>query len=275
MDGRVWLATSDPNALTAVDADRPNDIATSTPTEAQLNLGAADRDWLWTTQFDTGLLERRSHDGALVGSVYVVDSPTGLVVGEDDVWVSAQRSTDPITRVSKATLAATATPWRESRVVGETTDAIWLGDHLGFDDATLVRLDRLTRKRSKPWGAPVSIHLGRRGVSTRYHILSDEDLASALRLYEADGLLAQVGEQFGVSAGTLLNAFRRAGAPTRPVGTNHWSSRGVNRTTRSVGLKLSTLHAGQQHVSYALGVRFGAVPARLLGADDLAIGWSD
>jgi hypothetical protein len=38
MDGRVWLATHEPNALTAINADDPNDIATSIPTTASVNL---------------------------------------------------------------------------------------------------------------------------------------------------------------------------------------------------------------------------------------------
>ena len=147
MDGRVWLATHEPNALTAFDADHPSEIAGSISTAASVNLGAPDREWLWTTQFDTGLLERRSHDGGVVSSVYVVDSPTGLVVGEDDVWVSAQHFTDPITRVAKKSLNPTATAWSEPRVVADTGDAIWLGDHLGFDNDTLIP-PRSSRRRS-------------------------------------------------------------------------------------------------------------------------------
>ena len=68
-------------------------------------------------------------------------------------------------------------------------------------------------------------HLKRRGVSTRYKIIAEADLAEAVRLYEEGWSLARVGEQFGVSAHTVLSAFRAAGIATRPVGTNQWSAR--------------------------------------------------
>ena len=69
----------------------------------------------------------------------------------------------------------------------------------------------------------VSAHLARRGVSTRYQILGEDDLAKAVELYTQGWSLARVGQQLGVSAGTLLNAFKRADVRTRPVGTNQWS----------------------------------------------------
>jgi hypothetical protein len=69
----------------------------------------------------------------------------------------------------------------------------------------------------------VSAHLARRGVSTRYQILGEDELAKAVELYAQGCSLARVGQQFGVSAGTVLNAFKRADVRTRPVGTNQWS----------------------------------------------------
>lgn len=69
----------------------------------------------------------------------------------------------------------------------------------------------------------ISAHLARRGVRTRYRILGEEEMANAVRLYERGLSLARVGEHFGVSAGTMLNAFKRTSVPTRPVGTNQWA----------------------------------------------------
>ena len=66
-------------------------------------------------------------------------------------------------------------------------------------------------------------HLKRRGVSTRYKIIAEKDLAEAARLYAQGWSLARVGEHFGVGAHTVLNTFRTAGIATRPVGTNQWS----------------------------------------------------
>jgi hypothetical protein len=68
-------------------------------------------------------------------------------------------------------------------------------------------------------------HLADARVATRYRILSDADLVEAHRLYEQGLSLARVGEHFGVATRTVLNAFQRAGVPTRPIGTNQWSAR--------------------------------------------------
>ena len=71
-------------------------------------------------------------------------------------------------------------------------------------------------------------HLKRRGVSTRYKIIAEADLAEAVRLYAQGLSLARVGERFGIGAlTTVLNAFRAAGVTvaTRPLGTNQWSVR--------------------------------------------------
>jgi DNA-directed RNA polymerase specialized sigma24 family protein len=61
----------------------------------------------------------------------------------------------------------------------------------------------------------------RAGAETRYRV--DADIEAARELYEAGLSLAKVGEELGVSAGTVLNLFRRAGIPTRAVGTNRWA----------------------------------------------------
>jgi hypothetical protein len=61
------------------------------------------------------------------------------------------------------------------------------------------------------------------GVDVRYRILTDADLDEARALYESGVSLAAVGERFGVAAGTVLNAFGKAGFPTRKIGTNQWS----------------------------------------------------
>jgi hypothetical protein len=60
-------------------------------------------------------------------------------------------------------------------------------------------------------------------VPTRYRILSDADVAIAQQQYEAGHSLATIGEHFGVSDRTVLNAFHRAGIRTRAPGTNQWS----------------------------------------------------
>ena len=67
-------------------------------------------------------------------------------------------------------------------------------------------------------------HLKRRGVLTRYRIITEKDLAEAARLYEEGWSLARVGEHFGVSARTVMSTFRAARIATRPVGTNQWSA---------------------------------------------------
>lgn len=159
MDDRVWLATQNPNALCAIDVADPARVATTIETGAAVNLGSTDRQWLWTTQWENGFLQRRSHDGAVVDSVYVVENPTGLVLDIDDVWVSPSHFTDPVIRVAKDSLVSTAMPWRDdniAHVVGVTTDAIWLGESQGFDNSTLVRLDRATGNRRVILSAPNS-----------------------------------------------------------------------------------------------------------------------
>jgi predicted DNA-binding protein YlxM (UPF0122 family) len=70
----------------------------------------------------------------------------------------------------------------------------------------------------------ISTNLAARNVRTRYRLL-DDDLAGATRLYESGWSLARVAKQFGVSPGTILNCFKRAGVATRPVGTNQWPAR--------------------------------------------------
>jgi AraC-like DNA-binding protein len=68
----------------------------------------------------------------------------------------------------------------------------------------------------------VSQILERHDVPRRYRLLTDEHLPLARQLYEEGLSLADVGERFGVSTRTVLNAFRRLGLATRPVGTNQW-----------------------------------------------------
>src|SRR5215813_8551542 len=127
MDGRVWVATQAPNTITAIDVDDPNRIATSLPTDGSVNLGAADRDWLWTAGFDTGRLERRSHDdGAVTRSVYATENPTGMVLDADDVWLSPQHFAEPVTSLSKDSMQVTATRPNKERVVAATADARWI-----------------------------------------------------------------------------------------------------------------------------------------------------
>ena len=62
------------------------------------------------------------------------------------------------------------------------------------------------------------------GVEARYRIMADDDVDEARRLYESGLSLVEVGNRFGVAARTVLNAFGRAEVPTRPVGTNQWTS---------------------------------------------------
>ena len=60
------------------------------------------------------------------------------------------------------------------------------------------------------------------GAEVRYR--ADVDIATAQELYESGLSLSGVGEELDVSAGTVLNLFRRAGIPTREVGKNQWST---------------------------------------------------
>jgi AraC-like DNA-binding protein len=52
----------------------------------------------------------------------------------------------------------------------------------------------------------------------------DGRLDEAKGLYEQGWSLARVAAHFGVSAGTVLNAFNQAGVATRPVGSNQWKA---------------------------------------------------
>jgi predicted DNA-binding protein YlxM (UPF0122 family) len=70
----------------------------------------------------------------------------------------------------------------------------------------------------------VSQILQRHDVPRRYRLLTDEHMPLARQLYGQGLSLADVGERFGVSTRTVLNAFRRLGLATRPVGTNQWGS---------------------------------------------------
>jgi DNA-directed RNA polymerase specialized sigma24 family protein len=58
------------------------------------------------------------------------------------------------------------------------------------------------------------------GAQIRYRI--DADLDAARELYASGLSLAKVGKELGVSSGTVRNLLRRAGNPTRDVGTNQW-----------------------------------------------------
>ena len=66
----------------------------------------------------------------------------------------------------------------------------------------------------------------RAGGEVRYRVLTDPDVGVARALYEKGQSLADVGGHLGVSGGTVLNAFRRAGVSTRATGTNQWSREG-------------------------------------------------
>jgi len=70
-----------------------------------------------------------------------------MALDSDDVWLSPQHFTKPVTRVSKHSMVVTATRPNNERVIGATADAIWLGTHAGFDNSTLIRVDRQTRRR--------------------------------------------------------------------------------------------------------------------------------
>jgi hypothetical protein len=59
------------------------------------------------------------------------------------------------------------------------------------------------------------------GGAVRYR--ADADIEMARELYDVGFSLAKVGAELGVSARTVVNMFRRAGIPTREVGTNQWS----------------------------------------------------
>lgn len=64
------------------------------------------------------------------------------------------------------------------------------------------------------------------GAEVRYRVqLADVDIDVARELYEQGLSLVDIGVHLGVAARTVLNLFRRAGVPTRAVGTNQWSRR--------------------------------------------------
>jgi DNA-binding CsgD family transcriptional regulator len=64
-------------------------------------------------------------------------------------------------------------------------------------------------------------HLRRAGLDPTWAGVIDQlDVSAAERLYGSGLSLAKVGGQLGVSAGTVRNAFLRAGVPIRPIGTN-------------------------------------------------------
>ena len=58
--------------------------------------------------------------------------------------------------------------------------------------------------------------LRERGVAVRYRVVSEENLAEAAAMYASGLSLAKVGEQFGVSAWSVLRALRSAGVEVRP-----------------------------------------------------------
>jgi hypothetical protein len=62
-----------------------------------------------------------------------------------------------------------------------------------------------------------------RSVGSEVRYRADVDVDAARVLYETGFSLARVGEELNVSARTVLNLFRRAGIPTRPVGSNQWT----------------------------------------------------
>jgi transposase len=69
----------------------------------------------------------------------------------------------------------------------------------------------------------VMANLNRAGSRTRYNVLEGR-LDEAKLLYAQGWSLTRVAAHFDVSAGTVRNAFNRAGVATRPVGTNQWQS---------------------------------------------------
>jgi DNA invertase Pin-like site-specific DNA recombinase len=73
--------------------------------------------------------------------------------------------------------------------------------------------------------ATVFAILQRAGIKSRYRILTDHDVAAATEMYENGQSLASIARHFEVSDGTVLQAFRRLGIPTRAPGTNQWSQK--------------------------------------------------
>lgn len=70
----------------------------------------------------------------------------------------------------------------------------------------------------------VSAVLARHGIARRYNLLDDQTVQQAHRLYQAGWSLARLADHYHVSTRTVLNAFQRSGLPTRPVGTNQWTT---------------------------------------------------
>jgi hypothetical protein len=64
--------------------------------------------------------------------------------------------------------------------------------------------------------------LRRAGFDARHRVVDRLDVDEAARLYASGLSLARVGAAIGVSAGTVLNAFRAGGIARRRVGTNQW-----------------------------------------------------
>ncbi len=58
--------------------------------------------------------------------------------------------------------------------------------------------------------------LRERGVEVKYRLVDEADVAAAAALYGSGLSLAKVGEQFGVSAWSVLRAFRSAHVAVRP-----------------------------------------------------------
>jgi DNA invertase Pin-like site-specific DNA recombinase len=79
--------------------------------------------------------------------------------------------------------------------------------------------------------ATVFAVLQRAGIKSRYRLLTDRDVLAATELYESGLSLASIARHFGVADRTVLNAFRRAGVPTRAQGTNQWSQKAMQPPT--------------------------------------------
>ncbi len=69
----------------------------------------------------------------------------------------------------------------------------------------------------------VTAHVRRADVEVRYRVINRIDVDDAAALYASGLSLAAVGQRIGVSARSVLNAFRAAGVATRRVGSNQWS----------------------------------------------------
>lgn len=68
----------------------------------------------------------------------------------------------------------------------------------------------------------VAAILDRHRIEHRQQVLSRDDIAEAVRLYQSGWSLVRVGNHLHVNASTVLNVLRRIGAEVRPVGTNQW-----------------------------------------------------